>query len=485
MDVEEFRRRGKELVDAIADYHATIRDRRPLPDVEPGYLGKLLPNEAPHEPEQWEDVVKDVESTILRGMTHWHHPQFYAYFPNGFSYPSLLAEMLCQGFSCIGFSWLASPVCTELETIVMDWLGKAQQLPEAFLTTDASGKAQPGGGVIQGSASESTLVAMLAARTKAVSKIQEKNPGISLHGAMEKLVAYASEHVHSCFQKGGLIAGVKTRTLPTDGELSLRGETLERAMEEDTEAGLVPCFVCATLGTTSFCSFDSLVEIGPVCETFGAWLHIDAAYAGSAFICPEYRHFLNGVEFADSYNFNAHKWMLTIFDCSCMWVKDRGPIISSLTTNPVFLRNAPTDKGLVIDYRNWQVPLGRRFRSLKLWFVMRLYGISGIQNHIRKHVEMAKKMESHLANDERFQIVAKRHMGLVCFQLKGDDKLNKALLEDLNSSGKIHLVHTELNGKTVLRIAIGSWQSEEKDIELGWQVISETADKVLEKGLTS
>ncbi|XP_065836685.1 aromatic-L-amino-acid decarboxylase-like [Oscarella lobularis] len=481
MDSDEFRRRGKEMIDAIADYHDSIRDRPPLANVNPGYLRDLLPRAAPEQPEQWDDLVKDIERTIMPGITHWHHPQFHAYYPTGFSYPSLLGEMLCQAIGCIGFSWIASPASTELEIIVLDWLGKALGLPEAFLTSDASGKPQHGGGVIQGTASETLLVGVLAARTRSVKKLQEKNPSLSVQQAMDKLVAYASDHVHSAFQKGGSLAGVRTRTLPTDDEFSLRGDSLKQAIEEDIKAGFVPCFVCATLGTTSFCSFDNLTEIGPICQENDVWLHVDAAYAGSALICPEFRHFANGAEFADSFNFNAHKWFLTNFDCSCMWVKNRAALITAMspTATPAFLQNAASETGLVIDYMHWQVPLGRRFRSLKLWFVLRLFGITGIQNHIRKHVELAKRFESYIVNDDRFQIVAKRHLGLVCFQLKGDDELNRELLKQLNASGKLHLVSTELEGKTVLRVAICSAQTEEKDIDFSWQLISQTAKDVL------
>ncbi|XP_065836684.1 aromatic-L-amino-acid decarboxylase-like isoform X2 [Oscarella lobularis] len=422
MDSDEFRRRGKEMIDAIADYHDSIRDRRPLADVTPGYLQELLPRVAPEQPEQWDDVFKDIERAIMPGVTHWHHPQFHAYYPAGFSYPSLLGEMLCDAIGCVGFSWIASPACTELETIVLDWLGKALGLPEAFLTneSDASGKPQCGGGVIQGSASEALLVGVLAARTRSVKKLQEKDPSLSVQQAMDKLIAYASDHVHSAFQKGGLLAGVRTRTLPTDDEFSLRGDSLKQAIEEDIKAGFVPCFVCATLGTTSFCSFDNLPEIGPICQENDVWLHIDAAYAGGALICPEFRHFGNGIEFADSFNFNAHKWFLTNFDCSCMWVKNRAPLITAMSpiTTPAFLRNAASETGLVTDYMHWEIPLGRRFRSLKLWFVLRLFGITGIQNHIRKHIELAKRFESYMKNDNRFRIVGKRHLGLVCFQLK-------------------------------------------------------------------
>ncbi|XP_030652513.1 aromatic-L-amino-acid decarboxylase isoform X17 [Nomascus leucogenys] len=302
MNTSEFRRRGKEMVDYVANYMEGIEGRQVYPDVEPGYLRPLIPAAAPEEPDTFEDIINDVEKIIMPGVTHWHSPYFFAYFPTASSYPAMLADMLCGAIGCIGFSWAASPACTELETVMMDWLGKMLELPKSFLAE----KAGEGGGVIQGSASEATLVALLAARTKVIHRLQAASPELTQAAIMEKLVAYSSD----------------------------------QAIQ-----------VVATLGTTTCCSFDNLLEVGPICNKEDMWLHVDAAYAGSAFICPEFRHLLNGVEFADSFNFNPHKWLLVNFDCSAMWVKKRTDLTGAFRLDPTYLKHSHQDSGLITDYR--------------------------------------------------------------------------------------------------------------------------------------
>uniref|UniRef100_A0A8C8YLM7 Aromatic-L-amino-acid decarboxylase n=1 Tax=Prolemur simus TaxID=1328070 RepID=A0A8C8YLM7_PROSS len=319
MNSSEFRRRGKEMVDYVANYMEGIESRQVYPDVEPGYLRPLIPATAPQEPDTFEDIINDIEKIIMPGVTHWHSPYFFAYFPTASSYPAMLADMLCGAIGCIGFSWAASPACTELETVMMDWLGKMLQLPEAFL----AGNQGKGGGVIQGSASEATLVALLAARTKVTRRLQAASPELTPAAIMEKLVAYASDQAHSSVERAGLIGGVKLKAIPSDGNYAMCASALQEAVQKDKAAGLIPFFVVATLGTTSCCSFDNLLEVGPLCNKEDMWLHIDAAYAGSAFICPEFRPLLHGVEFADSFNFNPHKWLLVNFDCSAMWSRQQ------------------------------------------------------------------------------------------------------------------------------------------------------------------
>ncbi|XP_023087805.1 aromatic-L-amino-acid decarboxylase isoform X9 [Piliocolobus tephrosceles] len=323
MNTSEFRRRGKEMVDYVANYMEGIEGRQVYPDVEPGYLRPLIPDSAPQEPDTFEDIINDIEKIIMPGVTHWHSPYFFAYFPTASSYPAMLADMLCGAIGCIGFSWAASPACTELETVMMDWLGKMLELPKAFLTE----KAGEGGGVIQGSASEATLVALLAARTKVIHRLQAASPELTQAAIMEKLVAYSSDQAHSSVERAGLIGGVKLKAIPSDGNFAMRASALQEALKRDRAAGLIPFFVVATLGTTTCCSFDNLLEVGPICNKEDMWLHVDAAYAGSAFICPEFRHLLNGVEFADSFNFNPHKWLLVNFDCSAMWCRQLVPIL--------------------------------------------------------------------------------------------------------------------------------------------------------------
>nr|XP_027809170.1 aromatic-L-amino-acid decarboxylase isoform X1 [Marmota flaviventris] len=475
MNVSEFRRRGKEMVDYVADYLEGIEGRPVYPNVEPGYLRPLIPTEAPQEPEAFEDVINDIEKIIMPGVTHWHSPYFFAYFPTASSYPSMLADMLCGAVGCIGFSWAASPACTELETVMMDWLGKMLQLPEEFL----AGKAGEGGGVIQGSASEATLVALLAARTKVTRRLQAASPELSQAAIMEKLVAYFSDQAHSSVERAGLIGGVQMKAIPSDGKFAMRASALQEALEQDKAAGLIPFFVVATLGTTSCCSFDNLLEVGPICKKEDMWLHIDAAYAGSAFICPEFRHLLNGVEFADSFNFNPHKWLLVNFDCSAMWVKKRTDLTGAFKLDPVYLKHSHQDSGLITDYRHWQIPLGRRFRSLKLWFVFRMYGVKGLQAHIRKHVQLAQKFESLVRQDSRFEICAEVTLGLVCFRLKGSNQLNEALLQRINNAKKIHLVPCHLRDKFVLRFAICSSMVESAHVQFAWEHIRELGEDVL------
>lgn len=401
MDVEEFRVRGKEMVDYICKYMETLNERRVTPCVEPGYLKTLMPHEAPEVGESWEDIMSDVESKIMPGVTHWQHPRFHAYFPSGNSYPSILGDMLSDGIGCIGFSWASSPACTELETIVMDWLGKAIGLPDDFL---ALKKGSKGGGVIQTSASECILVSLLAARAQALKRLKQQHPFVEEGHLLSKLMAYCSKEAHSCVEKAAMISFVKLRILEPDEQCSLRSETVLKAMEEDEQQGLIPFFVSLTLGTTGSCSFDALDEIGSEVKKLytDVWIHVDAAYAGNSFICPELKYLLKGIEYADSFNTNPNKWLLVNFDCSTLWVRDRIRLTSALVVDPLYLKHGYSETA--IDYRHWGVPLSRRFRSLKIWFVLRTYGISGLQNYIRHHIKLAKLFEQLVLKDKRFEV---------------------------------------------------------------------------------
>ncbi|KPP61843.1 aromatic-L-amino-acid decarboxylase-like [Scleropages formosus] len=477
MNTTEFRKRGKEMIDYVADYIETIEQRSVYPDVQPGYLRSLIPEEVPVEPEMYEDVVKDIERVIMPGVTHWHSPFFYAYFPTASSFPAMLADMLCGAIGCIGFSWAASPACTELETVMLDWLGKMINLPENFL----AGTTGCGGGVIQGTASEATLMSLLAARSRIVRWIQADNPDRTESEIFSKLVAYSSDQAHSSVERAGLIGGVTMKKVPTDEKFSVQGEALKKMVERDRRAGLIPFYFCATLGTTASCAFDNIIELGPLCNAAKMWMHIDAAYAGSAFICPEFRPLLNGVEFADSFNFNAHKWLLVNFDCSVMWVKERADIIGAFKMDPLYLKHDHQESGLVTDYRHWQIPLGRRFRSLKLWFVFRLYGLRGLQDHIRKQVLLAKEFEKMVRDDQRFEICAEVILGLVCFRLKGSNELNETLLKRINSTRKIHMVPCQLSGKFVLRFAVCARTTELHHVRESWAHITDLASELLQE----
>ncbi|CAH1404258.1 unnamed protein product [Nezara viridula] len=320
---------------------------------------------------------------------------------------------------------------------------------------------------------------MLAARAQAIKRLKQLHPFVEEGVLLSKLMAYCSKEAHSCVEKSAMICFVKLRILEPDDKCSLRGPTLRRAMEEDEAMGLIPFFVSTTLGTTSCCSFDALAEIGPICRLFSnVWLHVDAAYAGNAFILPEMKHFLNGIEYADSFNTNPNKWLLVNFDCSTMWVRDRLKLTSALVVDPLYLQHGYSHS--TIDYRHWGVPLSRRFRSLKLWFVIRSYGISGLQDYIRHHCQLAKHFEALVRKDNRFLVCNEVKLGLVCFRLKGTDKLNEKLLSNINASGKLHMVPANVNDRYTIRFCPTAQNATVEDVEYAWSVITEFATDLIE-----
>ncbi|CAF1186310.1 unnamed protein product [Adineta steineri] len=474
MDAEEFRQRGKEMVDYIADYLTNIRTRRVFPDVKPGYMRPMIAEEAPQHGEQWEDIFKDIDRVIMPGITHWQSPYMHAYFPALNSYPSLLGDMLANGLNQLGFTWASSPACTELEAVVMDWLAKMIGLPNDFLHSHAD---TTGGGVIQTTASEATLVALLAARKEVIRRVQAQFPYLSPAEINGRLVAYCSDQAHSSVEKACLIGLVKLNLVPSDEKLRLRGNALRQAIANDKENGLIPFYLCATLGTTGVCAFDNLVELGSICERENIWIHVDAAYAGSAFICPEFRHFMNGVELTQSFAFNPSKWMMVHFDCTAMWVKSSAALHRAFNVDPLYLQHE--NAGVAIDYMHWQVPLSRRFRALKLWFVIRSFGVEGLQKHIRNGVQMGKLFESLVKSDVRFEIPAERHLGLIAFRLKGENELTEQLLKDINSGGQIHCVPASIKGKYIIRFTVTATSTNADDINRDWNIIQQSASKIL------
>ncbi|XP_037068444.1 histidine decarboxylase-like [Pollicipes pollicipes] len=474
MDYAEYRTKGKEMVDYIADYLEGIRDRRVFPDVKPGYMCDLVPPQAPNRGEPWADVMADVERVIMPGVTHWQSPYMHAYFPALTSPPSMLGDMLANAMGCLGFTWASSPACTELEMIVMDWLGQMIGLPDEFLH---SSKDSHGGGVIQTTASEATFVCLLAGRTEAISRYKKTCPDLDDAEINSRLVAYCSDQAHSSVEKAGLIGLVKMRYIETDHQLSLRGDKLVEAIRRDRQKGLIPFFLCATLGTTGACAFDNLSELGPICREEEIWMHVDAAYAGTAFICPEFRHWLVGVEFADSLAFNPSKWMMVHFDCTAMWVKNSQTLHRTFNVDPLYLQHE--NSGYAIDFMHWQIPLSKRFRALKLWFVLRSYGVEGLQAHVREGVRLANKFELFVQSDPRFEVAATRHLGLICFRLRGDNQLTERLLKRLNSGGKIHCVPASLKGKYVIRFTVTSTHTRLDDLTRDWNVVKDTASEVL------
>ena len=475
MNSKEFRQRGRQMVDYIAEYMESVADRRVTPDVEPGYLRALIPNKAPQEGEEWEKIMSDVESKIMPGVTHWQHPQFHAFFPSGNSFPSILGDMLSDGLGSIGVSWAASPACTELETIVLDWFGQMIGLPADFLSINENSK---GGGVLQSSASECVLVSLLAARAQKIEELKVLHPFVEEGVLLSKLIAYSSKEAHSCVEKAAMIAFTKLRSLDADENLSLRGATLAQAIEEDRAMGLVPFFVSATLGTTACVAFDNLAEIGPVVQKSGIWLHVDAAYAGNAFICPEFKYLLKGIEYAMSFNTNPNKWLLTNFDCSTMWVRDHFKLTQAMTVDPIFLQHRHSGKA--IDYRHWSIPLSRRFRALKLWFVIRNYGVNGLQNYIREHCRLAKRFEALVKTDERFEVCNIVRMGLVCFRVKSTNGFNQQLLSNINASGKLYMVPASVRGQFVIRFCVCAEDAKDSDIDYAWDVITHITSQLLE-----
>ena len=474
--IEEFRKYGKQMVDFIADYHENIHNVPVIPDVKPGYMRSLVPDTAPDAPEDWDSVFKDINNVVMPGLTHWHSPHFHAYYPTANSYPALLGSMLSDAIGCIGFSWMASPACTELEMITMDWLVKMLGLPTFFLHSDP-GK---GGGVIQGSASESTLVSLLAAKAKILKKIKTDCDNDKPEDS-SKLVAYCSQQAHSSVERAAMLGHVRIRLLDIDDKFSLRGNTLQETINKDRADGLVPFFVCATLGTTSVCSFDNIKELGEVSQKEGLWMHIDAAYAGSAFICPEYRYLLEGIENTDSFNFNAHKWLFVNFDCSVMFVKDASCLVETFMVDPLYLKHE--HQNAIPDYRHWQLPLGRRFRSLKLWFVIKTCGVQGLQSHIRKQIGLAAEFKQMVECDQRFEIAADVNMGLVCFRYKGSNEFNEDLNCRINAAAKIHMTPSSVKGKFVLRFVVASRLTESVDVKFAWEEISKHVD-ILESELS-
>jgi aromatic-L-amino-acid decarboxylase len=408
----------------------------------------------------------------MPGITHWQSPSFFAYFPSNSSGPSVLGDLLSSGLGVQGMIWATSPACTELETQVLDWLAEMLQLPEKFRSTSV------GGAVIQDTASSAALSAVLAARER------KTNYQTNDSGSLGNLVAYVSSHTHSSVEKAIKIAGIgknNLRLIGVDENLAMQPDLLETAIKSDLQNGLIPFFVCATVGTTSTNAMDPLPEIGQICQKYELWMHIDAAMSGTAAICPEYRYLLNGVEYADSFSFNPHKWMFTNFDCNCFFVADRSALIKTLSILPEYLKNQATESGAVFDYRDWHIQLGRRFRSLKLWFVIRHYGVNGLRYHIQQHINMAQQFAEWVRTSAEFELIAPAPLNLVCFAHKKGDDFNKKLLETINNQGKMYFTHTVINGRYVLRMCIGQTHTETNHVLQAWNIIQETAKELSSK----
>ncbi|MBE2240011.1 MAG: aspartate aminotransferase family protein [Caldilineaceae bacterium] len=469
MTPDEFRTFGYAVIDWIADYQARVATLPVLSQVQPGEIRAMLPDAAPSQGESFSDILADVDRIILPGVTHWQSPNFFAYFPANTSGPAILGELLSAGLGVQGMLWITSPACTELETHVMDWLVDMLALPQKFKSTAA------GGGVIQDSASSAALCALLAARERA------RQFSINRTGEAGQLTAYATAQTHSSIEKAMMVAGMgreRLRLIDVDAAYAMRPDALAAQIAHDRGAGFTPAFVCASIGTTSSNAIDPLTAIGEICQREHIWLHVDAAMAGTAALCPEFRWIHAGLELADSYCFNPHKWMFTNFDCDAFFVADRKALIDTLSILPEYLRNEATKSGAVIDYRDWQISLGRRFRALKLWFVIRHYGVEGLQHHVREHVRLAQEFAGWVRASQTFEVAAPAPLNLVCFRHVGGDAVNQQIMDRLNTSGDLYLTHTRLDGRLTLRLVVGQTHTRAEHVRAAWERIQTEAAQV-------
>ena len=466
MTPEEFRAHAHRLVDWMADYMSEVERLPVRAQTRPGEIESALPAAPPETGEPMEAVFADFEHIVMPGMTHWQHPRFFAYFPANSSPPSVLAEMLTAALGAQCMLWQTSPAATEMETRMLDWLRRAIGLPEGFA------------GTIQDSASSAILCALLTARERATQGAANER-GLAEAGAAP--VAYTSDQAHSATEKGAKIAGYgrrHVRLIETGSDFAMKPGTLDAAIRADKAAGLKPACIVASLGTTGVGAIDRLDEIGAVARAHDVFLHVDAAWAGSALICEEHRWMLRGIEAVDSLVFNPHKWLLTNFDCSAHFVRDPDALVRTFSILPAYLQSREGDA--VTDYRDWGVPLGRRFRALKLWFVLRSYGLAGLREVIRRHIALAEWLETEIAAHPDFEIMAPRSLALLNFRYapKGAaslDELNERLLHAINDEGQIYLTQGRVRGAYAIRVSIGQTGTERIHVEQAWEAIKVAA----------
>lgn len=465
MPMEEFRRHAHALVDWVADYLETVEERPVVSAVDPGEVRAGLPARAPEHPESFDTIREDLDRVIMPGITHWQHPGWFAYFPANSSPPAVLGELVSAGLGIQGMLWSTSPAATEVESLVMDWLVDMLGLPETWRVDTG-----PGGGVLQGSASDSTHTALVVARERAVRAGAD----------VRRLVVYTSSQAHSSIEKGARVAGLPhLRLIGVDDQLRLDPAALRLAVETDIAEGLVPCAVVTTIGTTGTTAVDPVRAVSEIAREHGLWHHVDAAYAGAAMCCPEFRELQDGVDLVDSYTFDPHKWMYTNFDCSAFWVADRSELIETMSILPPYLQNAASESGQVVDYRDWHVPLGRRFRSLKLMFVLRSYGVEGIRHHVREDVRMARALSERIDADPRVEVVAPTTFGLVCFRHVSGDEPTQALARAVNASGSHYVTPSVLpDGRAFIRVSIGATRTEQRHVDSLWDLVHAHAGPV-------
>lgn len=471
MNAEEFRRHAHELVEWMARYMEEVESYPVKSAVKPGDIFSRIPTTPPTFPESFSSFMKDIDEVIMPGITHWQSPNFYAYFPANTSPPSILAEMIISTLAAQCMIWETSPAAAELEEKMMVWLRDMISLPSDFE------------GVIQDSASTSTLSAILAAR--------ERKSGFSINengfSSDTTLRIYCSEQTHSSVEKAVKISGLGKKNLVkirVREDFSMDPDALLKAVQDDIRNGLLPCCVVGTIGTTGTTAIDPIKQIGLICRDHKIWFHVDAAMGGTALILPEFQWMLEGRELIDSFVFNPHKWMFTNFDCSAFFVRDAASLIRTFEILPEYLKTRT--RGQVNDYRDWGVPLGRRFRALKLWSVIRMYGVSGLQEKVRYHIGIAAALKDMISADPAFELLAPVTLNVVCFRYRPSgipedqlNRLNEELNHKLNDSGKIYLTHTVLKGKYTLRMVTGQTNVTLGHVQKAWDLIRETAGKLV------
>ncbi|KAJ0427608.1 putative pyridoxal phosphate-dependent decarboxylase, pyridoxal phosphate-dependent transferase [Helianthus annuus] len=438
LNPEDLRTKAHKAVDFIADYYKNIESYPVGSQAQPGYLKNRLPETPPDTPESFDTILKDIQNDLIPGITHFLSPNFFGYFPASVSSAAFIGEILCTGFNANGFKWIGSPAVTELEMVVMDWLGVMLKLPKSFMFSGSRG------GVVHSTTSEAILSTIVVARDRVLNEIGIEN--------IRKLVVYGSDQTHSTYKKACKIA------------------------EADVEEG-----------TTSTTAVDPVKDLAEVANKYNIWVHVDGAYGGNACICPEYRPFFDGIEKVDSLSLSPHKWLLCYAECYCMWVKNPNLIVNALGKNAEYLKNEHSESGSMVSYRDWQVGTSRRFRPLRLWFILRSYGVANLQNHIRSDVQMAITFERLVKSDVRLEIVVPRRFSLVCFRLKQlngfdssyTESLNKKLLERVNSTGRVYLTHTVVAGIYMLRFVVGATLTEEGHVINAWEVIREMVNTIV------
>ena len=458
MDPAEFRRHGHALVDWVADYMERVASLPVTPDVEPGDIAARLPLRPPEEPEPFEAILRDLDEIVMPGITHWQSPGWFAYFPANVSGPGILGELASAGLGVQGMLWATSPACTEIELRVVDWLVDLLGLPEHFKMAVG-----PGGGSIQVSASDSTHLMHVVARHRSAAPA-------------DRLVAYGSSQAHFSVQRGARVAGFgHVRKVATDERHALDPGALEAAIEADVADGLVPAIVTSAVGTTGTGAVDPIGAIGAIAEAHGLWHHVDAAWAGSAMVLPEQRVHQAGVERVDSYTFNPHKWLFTNFDCNVLWVADRAPLGAALSDTAAIMRNPASESGAVVDLRDWQLPLGRRFRALKLWWVLRSYGARGLRHHVGEHLRLAGELAERVSEHPRLEHAAPTSFALVNLRHADGDEATDRLAAAINASRHSHVTASTIDERSYIRVSIGQTWTTAEHVDRLWTTIEENA----------